>query len=206
MIPNKTPASAYRVRTLDRNDLNEKGKIYIGKGETTTVDGVTGVYDIEAKNIITAINENATDKTIEANILSGKNGIASNGDIKSTKHSIMVVDINGTPLAKMDGDGNIFAASFKGNADSATEAIYATNATNATNATYATYATYASTDTTKGTIEERLTNLGFKSGSASPNNLYRQGNYVYGRIGITGATLALNATWFTLPKNFRPKT
>lgn len=30
MIPNKTPASAYRVRTLDRNDLNEKGKIYIG--------------------------------------------------------------------------------------------------------------------------------------------------------------------------------
>ena len=204
MIPNKTPASAYRVRTLDRNDLNEKGKIYIGKGETTTVDGVTGVYDIEAKNIITAINENATDKTIEANILSGKNGIESNGDIKSTKHSIMVVDTNGTTLAKMDSNGNIFAASFKGNADSATKAKNATNAT---------YAQYASLDTTKGTIEERLTNLGFKSGSAtiasgsaSTNNLYRQGNYVYGRIGITGATRALNATWFTLPQNFRPKT
>ena len=147
MIPNKTPASAYRVRTLDRNDLNEKGKIYIGKGETTTVDGVTGVYDIEAKNIITAINENATDKFIEANILRGKNGIVSNGDIKSTKHSIMVVDTNGTPLAKMDSDGNIFAASFKGNADSAT---------NATNATNATYAQYANTDTSKGTIEARL--------------------------------------------------
>ena len=222
MIPNKRPASEYRVRTLDRNDLNEKGKIYICKGGTTTVDGVTGVYDIEAKNIITAINENATDKTIEANILSGKNGIESNGDIKSTKHSIMVVDTNGTPLAKMDSDGNIFAASFKGNADSATNATnatnaanatYATSATNATNATYAIYAQYASTDRAKGTIEDRLTNLGFKSGSAtiasgsaSPNNLYRQGNYVYGRIGITGATRALNATWFTLPQNFRPKT
>ena len=56
MIRNETKASEYRVRTLDRNDLNEKGKIYIGKGGTTTVDGVTGVYDIEAKNIITAIN------------------------------------------------------------------------------------------------------------------------------------------------------
>lgn len=30
MIPNKIKASEYRVRTLDRNDLNEKGTIYIG--------------------------------------------------------------------------------------------------------------------------------------------------------------------------------
>lgn len=30
MIPNKTKASEYRVRTLDRNGLDEKGKIYIG--------------------------------------------------------------------------------------------------------------------------------------------------------------------------------
>ena len=61
MIPNKRPASEYRVRTLDRNDLNEKGKIYIGKGGTKTVDGVAGVSDITAKNIIDAINENQTD-------------------------------------------------------------------------------------------------------------------------------------------------
>ena len=82
MIPNKRPASEYRVRTLDRNDLNEKGKIYIGKGGTTTVDGVAGVSDIEAKNIITAINENATDKTIKADTLTAKSGIASMfGDI-----------------------------------------------------------------------------------------------------------------------------
>lgn len=38
MIPNKTKASEYRVRTLDRNDLNEKGKIFIGQGGTTTVN------------------------------------------------------------------------------------------------------------------------------------------------------------------------
>ena len=62
MIPNKRPASEYRVRTLDRNDLNEKGKIYIGKGGTTTVDGVVGVSDITAKNIIDAINDNQTNE------------------------------------------------------------------------------------------------------------------------------------------------
>lgn len=84
MIPNKRPASEYRVRTLDRNDLNEKGKIYIGKGGTTTVDGVAGVSDITAKNIIDAINDNANGRDISA--------------------------------------GSFTAASFKGNADSATNA------------------------------------------------------------------------------------
>ncbi len=56
------------------------------------------------------------------------------------------------------------------------------------------YAQYASEDTSKGTIEERLTNLGFKKGSislssgitASENILTRQGNYVIGKLKITG--------------------
>lgn len=70
------------------------------------------------------------------------------------------------------------------NATNAENATYAENATNAENATYA---TYASEDTSKGTIEERLTALGFKQGSvtfkATPltthtNELKRQGNYV----------------------------
>lgn len=115
MIPNKRPASEYRVRTLDRNDLNEKGKIYIGKGGTTTVDGVAGVSDITAKNIIDAINENATGKDISA--------------------------------------GSFTAASFKGNADSATNA---------------TYAQYANTDTSKGTIENRL-----ESAESTTSDFYR---------------------------------
>lgn len=97
-------------------------------------------------------------------------------------------------------------------ANRAEEADHADDATTATTATN--YNTSSGNIKTKfDSIETRLTNLGFKSGSAtiasgsaSPNNLYRQGNYVYGRIGITGATRALNATWFTLPQNFRPKT
>ena len=97
-------------------------------------------------------------------------------------------------------------------ANRAEEADHADDATTATTATN--YNTSSGNIKTKfDSIETRLTNLGFKSGSAtiasgsaSPNNLYRQGNYVYGRIGITGAMRALNATWFTLPQNFRPKT
>lgn len=65
----------------------------------------------------------------------------------------------------------------------------------------ATYAEYASSDTSKGTIEERLTALGFKQGAFIPNNNYkgtssageyelksitgeitRQGNYVIGNV------------------------
>lgn len=66
MIPNKTKASEYRVRTLDRNDLNEKGKIFIGQGGTSTIDKVENISNVAAKNIIDAINENATGKDISA--------------------------------------------------------------------------------------------------------------------------------------------
>lgn len=48
MIPNKTKASEYRVRTLDRNDLNEKGTIYIGQGGTSTIDKVENISNVAA--------------------------------------------------------------------------------------------------------------------------------------------------------------
>ena len=54
----------------------------------------------------------------------------------------------------------------------------------ADDATKATYAKYASEDTSKGTIEERLTNLGFKEGTvsishgtATLNNIKKKGKY-----------------------------
>lgn len=67
------------------------------------------------------------------------------------------------------------------------------NATNAVNATNSTYAEYASNDTSKGTIEERLTSLGFKQGSITlpsgctviKNVLTRQGNYVIGELLVS---------------------
>lgn len=94
--------------------------------------------------------------------------------------------------------------------------IFESNGTTVKNATQATRATYASTDTSKGTIEQRLTNLGFRSGTvslpfgtASVNYVYRQGNYVIGKVAVSGIASPNNpkdgATLFTVPINFRPK-
>lgn len=70
----------------------------------------------------------------------------------------------------------------------------ATEATNATNAGTATVAQYASADTSKGTIEQRLTDLGFKSGNfavpngkVTENTITRQGNYVIGKLTFSEA-------------------
>lgn len=71
-------------------------------------------------------------------------------------------------------------------------------------------------DISKGTVEERLTNLGFKQGSvqliegytATINVLKRQGNYVLGELAvnnilITGTNPTIQIG--TIPENFRPK-
>lgn len=68
-------------------------------------------------------------------------------------------------------------------------------------------ANYASADISKGTIEERLTSLGFKSGSVTLNstalssfpnsyiNYFKQGNYVYLKVLLT---VESNYNWGTL--------
>lgn len=76
-------------------------------------------------------------------------------------------------------------------------------------------AKYASADVSKGTIEERLTNLGFKQGAvedllytASDNIVKRQGNYVMGRLVGDSSSLEvimdLSAQIGVLPPDFRP--
>ena len=83
-------------------------------------------------------------------------------------------------------------------------------------------------DDSKGTIEERLTRLGFKSGVISfagsnygsltntdtaSNGVFRQGNYVFGNIttnlaftqSIGSKYFKVGATLFTLPDGFKPK-
>lgn len=72
-------------------------------------------------------------------------------------------------------------------------------------------------DNSKGTIEERLTALGFKEGSvvladditATQNELKRQGNYVLGRLSITsGFSGIISFTEYsigTIPAEFLPK-
>ena len=75
-------------------------------------------------------------------------------------------------------------------------------------------AEYASNDYSKGTIEERLTKLGFKqgsvtlsSGTATVNSLTRQGNYVLLNLILDNLSLGINPTsgnLGTLPNNFKP--
>ena len=90
----------------------------------------------------------------------------------------------------------------------------ATKADSATNATNATIATYASADTSKGTIEERLTALGFKEGNVKNSSgdivlkLFRQGNYVIAiyngyRNNYQNDLGELNGK--QVPANFKPK-
>lgn len=98
-----------------------------------------------------------------------------------------------------------------------TNKIQTTKVNNATNADIA---QYASDDISKGTIEERLTNLGFRQGSfsislktgAAPtittNIIVRQGNYCIGSFDIgyagPGANIYLNEYNVIIPEEFRP--
>lgn len=82
----------------------------------------------------------------------------------------------------------------------------------ANRAKQADYASYASSDTSKGTIEERLTNLGFRQGSASvslgsaaANKITRQGNYCILNLTLTSESVSISGSVATLPDNFKPK-
>lgn len=74
-------------------------------------------------------------------------------------------------------------------------------------------AEYAKGGENKGTIEERLTNLGFKEGvvenlaaTASTNFIKRQGNYVFGELTFADDTAIVNKNLYgVIPEIFRPK-
>ena len=94
---------------------------------------------------------------------------------------------------------------------------YPSYALNASEASHASEADYASSDHSKGTIEQRLTDLGFKQGSLSitgsgysslsisANSLTKQGQMVNTYVGatITGSTSTYNLT-ISVPNDFRP--
>lgn len=120
MIPNNTRASEYRVRTLDRNDLDEKGKIYIGQGGTTTINTtptnkVEGVSNIEAKNIIEAINDNSADKDISAGSFTASGKIQSK-ELHVTAGGEKKVDIYGD-TGNIQSNGTITAQEFDARSD-----------------------------------------------------------------------------------------
>lgn len=107
-------------------------------------------------------------------------------------------------------NGKLITDIFESNGTTVKKATIAVSATFATNSTQAVRATYASDDTSKGTIEQRLTNLGFEEGVAeytgvhyepTVNSLKKQGKYVI--FNFEGYFNGENSS-ITIPSGFRP--
>jgi len=62
IIQNKTTASTVRYSMENREQLRKKGDIYIGTGNKLTENNT--IPDTKGQNIIDAINDNATGRTI----------------------------------------------------------------------------------------------------------------------------------------------
>lgn len=141
----------------------------------------------------------------------------------SDRYTELITEVNEAVEALENGSVTVAKAT------DATNANYAASAGNAATANFATtakIAQYASADTKKGTIEERLTKLGFKEGVVTPvvdsaenvtvtnNVIQRQGNYVIGQFIAVGQFYAYTDTETnayilpigTVPKEFIPAT
>lgn len=146
-----------------------------------------------------------------------QNVITSNGNVKKNLVPQTAASLN------LGSDANRFGAVYANYATIKDISIATLNGYNVNNIFDSSYgqtqpvvkiAAYASTDFSKGTIEERLTNLGFRSGVVTANagvnmsysSLRRQGNYVIGEIqSVTVDTLAHAVEAFTLPDWAIPK-
>lgn len=99
--------------------------------------------------------------------------------------------------------------------DAEFDAEYASKAGHSSTATNANIAQYASEDTSKGTIEERLTALGFKEGSftiqnstgaeitTNINSIKKQGKYVIANLSVIATSNGINS--LKVPDEFKPK-
>ena len=144
--------------------------------------------------------------------------------IESTVSEEVDKAVDETCYTRGDADNTFYKKT-----DAVTNAVNAENAANAVNATNAesaTYATYASADTTKGTIEERLTKLGSVISrkfiyayspvyngigtNVEKDTIYRQGNYVMLpelilKCQNSEDTIPVDYISGTIPEEYRPK-
>lgn len=84
IITNGTIASVVRKSMENRAQLPNKGDIYIGTGNK--IENGSDIPDTIGQNIITAINENASDKTIRASVFRASSAITSGGNIKAAQN------------------------------------------------------------------------------------------------------------------------
>lgn len=208
IIDNGIRADEFRTRIPDKMVLDEENKIFITDKNTDIVNG-KAVPHVVGKNIIDAVNEAEGGIRIVNHTVRADN--ATNVVLETTKNSNGSTTIKaGTGSATIENCINAKNADFasaakitkvssplnEGDTLYIGDTGYQVQIVHSTNSKYA---QYASTDTSKGTIEERLTNLGFKTGTIGEltsnlrvyfdcvldkNNtyVYKQGNIVWGKI------------------------
>ena len=225
VIPNTTNAMQFRARIPDKMALKEENsdveshKIFITNGEADIITGEVQIPHVVGKNIIDAVNDANIDGKIVTNATNATN--ATNVALTATANNDGSTTIKaGTGSAKIENCINAKVADTANWANNGDLSIDndSTNgdkiwigkpssktgtSVNINNAANARYALYASSDTSKGTIEERLTNLGFREGSVldfiSGTTLKAEGKYAILQIPkITGAqnitgTLSFNS-------------
>ena len=193
VIPNGTEAKVMRNLIENKGLLNGKGKLYAGTDDTTS----TGAP------VTTAIDpKNASEGSVLIKKSTEDSGwIVDKIDANSLKDSAVIAAKLGSDIVNTTSQSaNGITVTLQQNATTKKLDIGLTS-DRVINATNATYAQYASEDTTKGTIEERLTRLGFKEGyftltSGSMWGIYntpqttqlkvtREGNYVHIPINLT---------------------
>ena len=180
IIQDGTRSDEARARVEDRNNLDAINKIYVGTGESITVNGHT-VWQTEGKNIIKAINDagtvaNATNAASATNADYATNaGSATTADQATNLTSTgKIGNYNTNEIINFD-NGFVRNANYATNAGSATTADQATNLTSTgkignynTNEIInfdngfvrnANYATNADNYTENGTIKTQLDKL-----------------------------------------------
>ncbi len=212
---NNNILSATNSNLIFKGDLKSGGKtIYTSSADTLTATTLTATT-LTANNISSSSGgtlSNFTINTGNRNITTGSGTISTSANVTTPKISgvnntlsidaISGVNFNGSVTTpEISGVNNTLSidatssVSFNGDITASGKNITAAKFIGNLDGT-STYADYASSDKSKGTIEQRLTNLGFKQGTISvdgslitrvtKNYLYRQGNYVIGHFSCTG--------------------
>ncbi len=181
VIPNGLRASEMRNRMEDKNVLSVKGTMYVG----------TGIMGENGAAVTTFTPPPPSENTLLVKDDTQEGGLnwKNVGDVvNSAKTAGQIINANNADRADNVGD-------IVNNNQADSPVITFTIGDKSFNKTVnnvenANIATYASLDISKGTIEERLTKLGFKEGAVTPlptstcgnSSLKRQGNYIIGYI------------------------
>lgn len=160
---------------------------------------ISGLGSLAAKSTISNADV-ASDAAIDKSKISGLGSLAAKSSITNSD----IASNAAISTSKISGLGSLATKSSVGTSD------FASGAT----APVAIKALYASDDTSKGTIETRLTNLGFKSGAAgitqtnctiSTNSLQKMGKWCIFNFEMSKSQNGNYTIAITIPEGFRPK-